>query len=199
VGRMEEYCPGIRRVCLAVEIASTAEHSAMEQAIARRDMSRLLTRLCESPTFVELSLSQQRTGSIELIILPVGIDEPRILTLLVRWLVRAVHRANNGWDGRRLRLKLAAHEGITTLVAGAFDGPAVREACALVTAAPLRAALAAAPAAELAVLFSGRLRDDLDGFDRCLDASEFIPIEFAVNTSAGKAESGWLLLPKAII
>jgi hypothetical protein len=195
VGRVYENYAGIRRVCVAVEAEPTAAHSVMELAIARRHVSTLLAGLCRSPTFSELSLSQQRTGNTEVIVFPVGIDEPWVLTLLVRWLACAVYRANSDGDGRRLRLKMVVHEGITTLVAGVFDGPAVRDACALVTAMPLRAALAAAPMAELAVLFSGRLRDDLAGFERCLAPGDFTSIELPVGT----ADTGWLLLPEAII
>jgi hypothetical protein len=197
VGGMEEYYPGIRRVCVAVEAEPSGGHSVMEHAIARRDMSRLLASLCGAPAFLELSLSQQRTGDSDVIVFPVGIDEPRILTLLVRWVTRAVYRANTGWDSRRLRLRMAAHEGVTTLVAGVFDGPAVLEARALVTAAPLRAVLAAAPSADLAVLFSSRLRDDLSGFDECLDVSDFTQLELQPRPGAGAEEPGWLLVPES--
>jgi hypothetical protein len=196
---VDEYYPGIRRVCVAVEAESSAGPGVMAEAAARRDLSTLLTELCGSPTFMELSLSQQRMGRGGVLVFPVGIDEPRILTLLVRWLAGAVHRANSGWDGGRLRLKVAAHEGLTTLVAGVFDGPAVRRACALVTAPPLRTVLATAPATELAVLFSGRLRDDLGGFSWCLDPGDFAPVELPADPAAGAAESGWLLRPEAII
>jgi hypothetical protein len=197
VGRVEEYYPGIRRVCVAVEAEPSGDRSVMERAIARREMSRLLAGLCEAPAFLELSLSQQRTGDSDVIVFPVGIDEPRILTLLIRWVARAVHQANTGWDSRRLRLRMAAHEGVTTLVAGVFDGPAVLKARALVTAAPLRAVLTAVPSADLAVLFSSRLRDDLSGFDECLDASDFTQLALQPGPGAGAEEPGWLLVPES--
>lgn len=45
---------------------------------------------------------------------------------------------------------------------------------ALVTTPSLRAALAAAPSAELALLFPSRLRDDLGGFHRCLNPGDLV-------------------------
>jgi hypothetical protein len=197
VSRVKEYYPGIRRVCVAVAAGPSVGPSTLEQAMARRNVSRLLTGLCGAPAFEELSLSQQAASGSEIIIFPVGIDEPLVLTLLVRWLARAVHQANTGWNGRRVRLTVAAHEGITTLVSGVFGGPAVLKACALVTAPPLRAALDAAPAADLAVLFSSRLRDDLDGFNRCLDLSDFTPVELEIGTANEAGEPGWLLVPES--
>lgn len=198
VNLVEDY-PGIRRVCVAIEAEPPAGNSVVERAIARQDMAVLLAGLCGSPAFLELSLSTQRIANSEVILFPVGIDEPRILTLLVQRLADAVRRANSGRDGRRLRLKVAVHEGITTLVAGVFGGPAVRRASALVTTPALHTLLAAAPSAELAVLFSGRLRDDLGGFHRCLNPGDFMPVELPAAITAGATESGWLLNPDSVI
>ena len=192
---VDDNPPGIRRVCMAFDVEQYGEHSAAELAAARRRLSALLADMCDSPGVDELLLCQQSAGDGEVVLLPVGIDEPRTVTLLLNWLVRALHPANAAWDGPRVRLRGAVHEGITTLVAEVFDGPAVRKSCRLLGARPLRTALTRKPGANLAVLFSDRIYADLGEFGQCLPREEFTPVEVG-DPAAGSPEVGWLLVPE---
>lgn len=188
---MDEYSPGIRRVCVAVDVDDRDENSVT--ATGGR-VSALVADMCDSAGIGELPVYRQPAGSGEVILLPVGIDEPRVVTLIVTWLARSLSEANTGRDGPRVRLRIAMHEGITKLVAGVFEGPAVRHVRRLVKAGPLRAALASQPGANVAVLLSDRIHADLGGFDECLPPEEFTEVE--VGDSSARAEIGWLLVPE---
>jgi hypothetical protein len=176
---------------MAVDVERCHEHNVAQLAAARRKVSELLAEMCESPVVDELLLYQQSAGDGEVVLLPVGIDEPRTLTILVNWLVGALHQANAGLQGPRVRLRVAVHEGITTLIAGVFDGPAVRKTWRLLGARPLSTALARRPAANMAVLFSDRIYADLGEFDQDLPAA---PVEVG-DPAARSREVGWLLVP----
>lgn len=179
---------------MAVDVEQYTEHSVTEVTAARRQLSALLVDLCESPEFDDLLPCQQSAGDGEVVVLPVGIDEPRIVTLLVNWLVHALRRTNGAWAGPHVRLRVAVHEGITTLIGDVFDGPAVTKACRLLGALPLSAALASKPMADLAVLFSDRIYADLGDFAQCLPSEEVASVEIG-DPAATSQEVGWLLVP----
>ena len=83
-----------------------------------------------------------------------GIDEPQVVSSLVEGLVRAAVRLN-------IRLRLAFHEGVTTLAAGGFGGNAIAKVRRLAESSPLRAALAEHPHASLAVILSASVFEDI--------------------------------------
>jgi hypothetical protein len=192
---MDENPPGIRRVCVAVDVERRSECSGVELAVARWQLSALVADMCDSPGLDDLLLYQQSVGDGEVVVLPVGIDEPRTVTTLLNWLVRALRRADGGREGPQVRLRVAVHEGITTLTGGIFDGPAVRQACRLRDALPLGSALANSPTAKLAVLFSDRIYADLGEFGQCLPPEEVTPVELGDSTAIAR-EVGWLLIPE---
>jgi hypothetical protein len=180
---------------MAVDVAQYGEHSVAESAAARRQLSALLADLCESPEFDYLLPCRQNVGDGEVVVLPVGIDEPRTVTLLVNWLFHALCQTNGAWAGPHVRLRVALHEGITTLIGGVFDGPAVTKACRLLGAVPLSTALASKPMADLAVLFSDRIYADLGDFGQYLPAEEVAWVEIC-DPAAHPQEVGWLLIPE---
>jgi hypothetical protein len=87
-------------------------------------------------------------------------------------------------------------EGVTTLIGGVFDGPAVKKVCRLLRTRPLSTALASKPKADLAVLLSDRVYADLGGFGQYLPAEEVASVEIC-DPSASSQEVGWLLVPSA--
>jgi len=171
------------------------QYSVAEVTAARRQLSALLADLCEAPEFDDLLPCQQSAGDGEVVVLPVGIDEPRTVTLLVKWLVQALRQTNGGWAGPHVRLRVAVHEGITTLIGGVFDGPAVRKAFRLLGALPLSTALASKPMADLAVLFSDRVYADLDDYRKYLPPQQVTSVEIG-DPAASSREVGWLLVPE---
>jgi hypothetical protein len=178
---------------MAVDVEKYGTRSVAEMAAARGQLSAMLAGLCKSPEFSDLLPWQQNIGDGEVVVLPVGIDEPRTLTLLVNWLTHALSQANRGWAGPHVRLRVAVHEGITMLADGVFGGPAVTKACRLLGALPLSAALASRPMVDLAVLFSDRIYADLGDFGRYLTWDAVTSVEIC-DPVARSQEVGWLLL-----
>jgi hypothetical protein len=198
---MANGSPGIRRLCVAVGAAEPLVLSGGERAALERRVSLLLDDLCVAPDLEQLQLFRQpasvaRTG--EVILLPVGIDEPMVVTLVIGWLQEALRRVNAERPGdrpRAIRLRMAVDEGLTFVAERQFGGPAVAKAGRLLAASALRTALAANPGSDMAVLLSDQVVAGLSDFGRHLPAGELTRVEIA--GSAGPwPDVAWLLVPR---
>jgi hypothetical protein len=187
---MDGDSPGIRRVCVAVDIE---RHGAVELDSLQRRLSAAVADTCGSSDLERLLLHVQGGGAGEIVILPVGLDEPRAVALLVNGFFQAVGRINQASrDRARVRLRMAVHEGITTLRSGVFVGRAVATTYRLLGVPQLRAALASHPHANLAVIFSDRIFEDLGSFDHWLPTDKFRRVEI------DGREGGWILVPERV-
>lgn len=117
-------------------------------------------------------------------VLPVGIDEPRVVSSLVEGLIRATARLH-------VRLRLAFHEGVTTVAASGFGGNAVAKVRRLAESLPLRAALAEHPGVGLAVMLSASVFDDIGPR---LPADQFRQVEIA-DSGASSRDIAWIFVP----
>jgi hypothetical protein len=91
---------------------------------------------------------------------------------------------------------MAVHEGITILTAKGFTGQAVVRACRLAGSPPLRAALAADPDADLIVMLSDQVFEDLIQFGHsCMSRDRFHRAEIT-NPTRGYREAGWIYVPE---
>src|SRR6185312_13213308 len=110
---MHDKPPGIRRLCVAFGIESSgAEHDA-EQTSAVQRVAQVIADVCASLGLDRMLLNRREpTGE------QVGLDEPRVVSSLVEGLSGALAELNLGRDGRSpVRLRVAFHEGVTTLAA----------------------------------------------------------------------------------
>jgi len=155
-----------------------------------------LAAACSSSGLDRMLLNSRDSGDGEVALLPVGIDEPRAVALLVDGLFEALHRINGPLNGNsRIRLRMAVHEGITILAAGGFAGHAVVKTRRLLDSRPLRAALAGSPHADLAVLLSDQVFEDVGRFGHPrLPADRFQRVE--VDNPPGEfCDIGWIYVP----
>jgi hypothetical protein len=94
-----------------------------------------------------------------------------------------------------VRLRVAFHEGVTTLAADGFGGRAVTKVRELAGSPPLRAALAEHPRARLAVVLSDPV---FEGVGHCdypsLPADQFRPVEIA-DSGPAPASTAWIYVP----
>jgi len=184
--------PGIRRLCVAYGIESPrddgggGEPTGAERAAAELRGTVAFTGVCASLGLNRMLLDRDSAGQVGL--LPVGIDEPRVVSALVEELPRALDELN-------VRCRLAIHEGVTTLAAGGFGGSAVAKVRRLAQSPPLRAALAEHPRARLAVLLSAPV---FEAIDPELPADQFRPVDIADCGLGGPSVPGdiaWIFVP----
>jgi hypothetical protein len=197
---VDDSPPGIRRVCIAVDVERDGGGNAAELAALQRQMAAIIAQTCSSSGLDRLLLTQQSAEDAEIIVLPAGIDEPRAVTALVTGLAWALHQINahqvNGAvrQAARIRLKMVVHEGITILAAGGFAGRAVTKTCRLLASSALHAALAGSPRSDLVVLLSDQVFEDIGGFSRTLPLEEFERVEIE-DPARGARDVGWVFAP----
>ena len=196
---MDDIPPGIRRLCVAVAADGAGDAGVMGQQAARERVSAALLDACGSAGLDRVLVSAQHTDDTEVVLLPVGIDEPRVIAALATALAEVLRRMNTGQGGgTRVRLRMAVHEGITILTPDGFTGQAVVRVTRLAVAQPLRAALAADPDADLMVMLSDQVFEDLVQFghawlsrDRFRRAGVTIPAN-------GNHDAGWIYVPQRV-
>jgi hypothetical protein len=98
-------------------------------------------------------VDHQWTGDGINAILPSDIDPPAVLGVLIRSLAAGLS-ADNARHADRIRLRMAIGVGLIERRAAGFGGPVIVDINRLVDSAALRSALAAEPAADLAVALS---------------------------------------------
>lgn len=193
---MHDKPPGIRRLCVAFGIESSgAEHDA-EQASAVQRVAQVIADVCASLGLDRMLLNRREPTGEQVGLLPVGIDEPRVVSSLVEGLSGALAELNVPRDGRSpVRLRVAFHEGVTTLAADGFGGRAVTRVRQLATSLPMRAALDEHPRASLAVLMSDPVFEEVgDAADPGLPADQFRPVQIP-DSGRGPASTAWLYVP----
>ena len=192
---MDDIPPGIRRLCVAVAADGIADGGPAERQAGRERVSAALLDACGSAGLERVLVSAQHTDDTEVALLPVGIDEPRVIASLTAAMAQALHRMNNG-ESTRVRLRMAVHEGITILTPDGFTGQAVARVSRLAGAQSLRAALAADPDADLMVMLSDQVFEDVtqfghDGLSR--DRFHRAPAMIPANGDSG---AGWIYVPE---
>jgi hypothetical protein len=179
---MDDEPPGIRRLCVAYGVESPDGCAGNEKIAAEQRGTKAFTDVCASLGLERILLKRQDTGHVG--VLPVGIDEPRVVSSLVEGLVCAA-------VGLNVRFRLAFHEGVTTLVAGGFGGNAIAKVRRLAESPPLRAALAEHPRAILAVMLSAPV---FEGIGPRLPADQFRQVEMA-NPDRCSRDIAWIFIP----
>ncbi|QBI53615.1 hypothetical protein [Streptomonospora litoralis] len=188
--------PGIRRLCINADVKNYSGQDDVGQLEVQRALPELLTAACERAGLDRAFWARQEQGDGELALLPPGIDEAYTISGLVRELrVGLFHYNRHRSERSRMRLRLAAHEGITYLADSGYAGDAVVTVSRLCASAAVKDALAADARADLALIVSDRVYADVvsqNVFD--LFSADFT--EVAVSEPAkGFAARAWVYLP----
>jgi len=189
---MDDKPPGIRRLCVAFGI----EPGGGDQAAAQRRVAEAITGVCTELGLDRMLLDGAGAAGEQVGLLPVGIDEPRVVSSLVEGLSSALGELNGGQDGRSpVRLRVAFHEGVTTLAADGFGGRAVSRVRELAGSPPMKAALDEHPRASLAVLLSDPVFEGVGNSGHPgLAAGRFEPVQVADDGRA-PGSVAWLYVP----
>ncbi|GAB3881641.1 hypothetical protein GCM10027612_11030 [Microbispora bryophytorum subsp. camponoti] len=106
--------------------------------------------------------TRQETGDGEVIILPEGEPELRVIDDLVRRLRKALHDHNRERrDDARLRIRISIGHGVVKRGAMGFVGQVVVTTCRLLDAKAARTALKVNPRANLVLILTDRLYEDV--------------------------------------
>jgi hypothetical protein len=186
---------GIRKLCLAYDVEAYSGRGTRQEYAAQERLARLL-----EVTFREIGLAAgdvtiQEQGDGGIAFLPTGgtVDEPRLITDLIRVLGVGLDELNEDIAApARIRLRAALHEGVTHRAPHGYVGPAVIEACRLRDADQVRAALAQSPALLVMAIADSLYRDVLSHGYHGLPGSAFRRVEVTSKNFSGPA---WIYLP----
>src|SRR5262245_51884854 len=140
----------------------------------------------------------QNAGDGRLALLPDSGSEPVLVDPFVRELDTWLDRHNHDRvPGARLRLRVAVHHGPAVPAPMGYGGQAVVHVCRLRDAQPVRAALDAAPNANLVLVVSSLVFDDvIRQRHTSLSATDFTRIDVA-DTAKDFTAPAWLRVPGA--
>lgn len=166
---------GVRRMCIAFDLEHYSQGTDASQVEKQRAMAAMVRDACARGALERAQWHTQDQGDGELALLPPGIDEARVLTALWREFREGLHRYNRHANASaRLRMRVAAHEGMTYLADSGFAGTAINTVCRLRDCREAKDALRAAEG-DMVLIVSDRIYEDVirghDGLD--LAASEF--------------------------
>ncbi|MFH9988550.1 hypothetical protein [Streptomyces luteogriseus] len=183
-----------RRLLLAVD----AKGYGGVDVVTQREWQEAIRRLLEDAARVAgLDWEQWVTqvgGDSVFAVLPQGASEPALVDPFMRQLESGLRMFNrNRRDEAWLRLRAAVHFGTASPAANGFEGRAPVEIGRLLDSRVLKAALAAAPEAHLALAVSATVFNDVIGEAyTTIRPQEFREVRVAEKEYAGRA---WIRVP----
>ncbi|WP_298560753.1 hypothetical protein [Streptomyces luteogriseus] len=183
-----------RRLLLAVD----AKGYGGVDVVTQREWQEAIRRLLEEAAQVAgLDWEQWVTqvgGDSVFAVLPQGASEPALVDPFMRQLEAGLRTFNrNRRDEAWLRLRAAVHFGTASPAANGFEGRAPVEIGRLLDSRVLKAALAAAPEAHLALAVSATVFNDVIGEAyTTIRPQEFREVRVAEKEYAGRA---WIRVP----
>lgn len=151
-----------RRLCLAADIEQYSRFDTPDQRTAQAQLARMLRAAAERSGLDHGTWSVQPQGDMEFAVLPAGTSEQVVLGGYVAHLAGELggYNATRRPSGR-MRLRLAIDTGVAATAALGFSGPAPIAVARYLNAPEVKRALAAAGSANLVVVISDRLYQDV--------------------------------------
>ncbi|OQD57361.1 hypothetical protein BM536_005165 [Streptomyces phaeoluteigriseus] len=157
-----ELPPGLRRLCLAVDIEKYSARDNTDMIRLQRVLLRTLRAACARAGIVWDSCGRQAQGDGYLLVFEPGIDETRVVPDLLDGLASALADANAAASyPQRVRMRAGLHQGIVHEADSGYAGSAVVALFRVLDSGPVRRALAADPSTHLVAAFSDGLYQDL--------------------------------------
>ncbi|GAA4315024.1 hypothetical protein GCM10023086_36630 [Streptomyces venetus] len=183
-----------RRLLLAVDAKGYGGVDVVTQREWQEAIRRLLEEAAGAAGLAWDQWATQVGGDSVFAVLPQGASEPALVDPFMRQLESGLRIFNrNRRDEARLRLRAAVHFGTASPAANGFEGRAPVEIGRLLDSRVLKAALAAAPDAPLALAVSATVFNDVIGEAyTTIRPQEFREARIAEKEYAGRA---WIRVP----
>ncbi|WP_327327521.1 hypothetical protein OG735_37080 [Streptomyces sp. NBC_01210] len=196
-----ELPPGLRRLCLAVDIEKYSARDNADMVRLQRVLLRTLRSACEQAGIEWRHCGRQAQGDGYLLVLEPGIDETRVVPRLLDGLAAGLAVANapatasdrtkpggRAADSRvpgSIRMRASLHQGIVHEADSGYAGSAVVALFRVLDSGPVRRALAETLSTHLVVAFSDALYQDLvaTGYEG-LSATGFRRVEIHVEAKS---------------
>ena len=189
---MTPATPAVRRLCVMVDIEGYSRHAAADQVDAQRRLRQVMDYACAKASVHIEPGTRQDQGDGQLLLLPAGLDEPRVVAMMLDGLRDALFEVNNTVRWGRMRLRAAISQGAIQVAATGYVGPAVVTAARLLDSSVLRSALTRRNSSDLAVIVTDDLyRDVVSQGHSGLAAAMFRRVSVSNPAKAFKA-TGWL-------
>ncbi|MFD3581757.1 hypothetical protein [Streptomyces sp. NPDC058683] len=187
-----------RRLCLAVDLRHYSRHTYPEQQDAQYRLRLVVEHALRRARVLRVRAQQQLQGDGQLVVFPAGVDVVRAVPALVLGLRDGLFQANRapGLFGR-LRMRASIGQGAISRADRGYLGDCVVLVNRLVDSGPVRHALEADPASDLALAVSdGIYRDVILPQVHGLSADEFRRVDVVLQEK-DFASSAWLHVPRS--
>ncbi|MFD9068500.1 hypothetical protein [Streptomyces lasiicapitis] len=182
-----------RRLCLAADMEQYSRLDTRTQLAAQADLVRLLDEAATLAGLDRTAWARQPQGDQEFAVLPEATPEAAVLGPFVCHLAACLGALNARAVAPRVRLRLAVDTGVAADAALGHAGPAPVAVARYVNAPQLKAVLAALTVADLAVIVSDRLYQDVvRSGRRDLDSAQYVRAHVRVKEFGGY---GWIRVP----
>ena len=193
VRKTDEASPGVRRLCIAVSSVDPAGLAGtIGYRLARTGHSAGALNGARRATSLDRALwDYQPDDDGELALLPPGVDEAQVISQFLGEARDALGQHNRGCgSSHRVRLRIAFHQGITFIADTGYSGPAVRIIRSLLNAQKLSDVLVDHVSAELAIIVSQQIFEDVIPYCPELRPAEFIQVQ--VMAAGNPSVSAWI-------
>ncbi|KOV36821.1 hypothetical protein ADK60_06275 [Streptomyces sp. XY431] len=178
---------------MAADLEQYSRLDTRAQSDAQYDLVRLLDEAAARAGLDRSGWTRQPQGDLELAVLPESTSETTVLGSFVDQLVFCLGALNARPASPRLRVRLAIDTGVAAEAALGHAGPAPVAVARFVNAPQLKGALAALTSANLAVIVSDRLYQDIvRGGHPGLDPAQYLRAHVQAKEFGGY---GWIRVP----
>lgn len=182
-----------RRLCLAADMEQYSRLDTRTQSAVQSDLLRLLDETAARTGLDRTAWARQPQGDQEFAVLPEATPEATVLGPFVHHLAVRLGALNTRPAAPRVRLRLAVDTGVVEDAALGHAGPAPVAVARYVNAPQLKAVLDALTQADLAVIVSDRLYQDVVRFGHPdLDPTQYVQAHVRVKEFGGY---GWIRVP----